>query len=279
MAEALKAAPELKSKLLEKNKELSALGYHAQVHIEPKTSLFFLMEHGERTTLRHKDSEYAQFSDRAADISPNALLRPVMQDYLMPTVAYVGGPAELAYFAQSRVLYDTLLGRMPVVMSRAGFTLLDARAEKLLTRYKLTIPQTLVHEESLKEKIAAALVPHSLEGSFDAAAGDIERNLAHLRGEIAAVDKTLAAALEKSKAKISFQLQKTRMKVSRELLRRDARAGADADYLRGLLYPHRHLQERFYSILPFLAKHGVGVLEPIFNAVQTDCPDHRVLTV
>jgi bacillithiol biosynthesis cysteine-adding enzyme BshC len=279
MAEALAAAPELKAKLLEKNKELASLGYHAQVHIEPKTSLFFLMENGERTTLRHKDSEYAQFQDRAADISPNALLRPVMQDYLMPTVAYVGGPAELAYFAQSRVLYDTLLGRMPVVMSRSGFTLLDARAEKLLTRYKLTIPQTLVYEESLKERIAGALLPMSLEGSFDAAAGDIERNLNHLRGQIAALDKTLAAALDKSKAKITYQLQKTRKKVSHELLRRDAHATSDADYLRGLLYPHKHLQERFYSILPFLAKHGAEVLGPIFDAVRTDCPDHRVLTV
>ena len=103
MARALEAAPELKAKLLERNKELEAAGYHAQVHIEPKTSLFFLLEKGERTTLRHKDSEYAQLRDRARDISPNALLRPVMQDYLMPTVAYIGGPAELAYLAQSRV--------------------------------------------------------------------------------------------------------------------------------------------------------------------------------
>jgi uncharacterized protein YllA (UPF0747 family) len=45
-----------------------------------------------------------------------------------------------------------------------------------------------------------------------------------------------------------------------------------------LLYPHRHLQERFYSILPFLAKHGTQVIEPIFQAISTDCPDHRVLT-
>ena len=62
-------------------------------------------------------------------LSPNALLRPVMQDYILPTVAYIGGPAELAYLAQSRVIYDELLGRMPVVLARSGFTLLDARAK------------------------------------------------------------------------------------------------------------------------------------------------------
>jgi bacillithiol biosynthesis cysteine-adding enzyme BshC len=277
MVKALEAAPELKAKLLERNRELVGSGYHAQVHIEPQTSLFFLLDQGERTTLRHKDSEYSQLRDRACDISPNALLRPVMQDYLMPTVAYVGGPAELAYLAQSRVLYDTLLGRMPVVMARAGFTLLDSRAAKLLTRYRLTVAQTLVFEESLKQRIASALVPPQLEGAFDLTAKDVGRHLSSLREDVAAFDSTLGAALDKSVSKMVYQMEKARKKVAREILRRDARAGEDAQYIEGLLYPHRHLQERFYSILPFLAKHGPQVIEPIYQAVQTDCPDHRVL--
>jgi len=279
MAQALAAAPELKAKLLERNKQLTAAGYHAQVHIEPKTSLFFLIDKGERTTLRYKDSEYTQFQDRAQDISPNALLRPVMQDYMMPTAAYIGGPAELAYLAQSRVLYDTLLGRMPVVMSRCGFTLLDARAEKLLSRYRLTIPQTLVHEEALKERISRALIPPRLEGSFDLAMSEMQRQLDHLRGEIASFDHTLAAALDKSRTKMLYQLEKSRKKIAREILRRDARASEDAAFLHGLLYPNRHLQERLYSILPFLAKHGLDMIAPTYDSVHVDCPDHRVLTL
>jgi bacillithiol synthase len=278
MARALEAAPELKAKLLERNKELEAAGYHAQVYIEPKTSLFFLLENGERTTLRHKDSEYAQLRDRAHDISPNALLRPVMQDYLMPTVAYIGGPAELAYLAQSRVIYDTLLGRMPVVMARAGFTLLETRATKLLARYRLTVAQTLVYEESLKDRIAGALVPPQLEGAFDFASSEIVRHLTQLRENIASFDPTLAASLDKSRTKVAYQMQKAQKKVAREILRRDGRAAQDSNYLLGLLYPHRHLQERFYSILPFLAKHGTQIVEPIFEAISTECPDHRVLT-
>lgn len=279
MRTALEAAPELKAKLLDRNKELEAAGYHAQVHIEPKTSLFFLMRNGERTTLRNKDSEYAQLAGQARDISPNALLRPVMQDYLMPTVAYIGGPAELAYLAQSRVLYDTLLGRMPVVMARAGFTLLDSRASKLLTRYRLTVPQTLVNEESLKDRIAAALVPPRLEGAFDLASNEVGRHLSQLHQELAGFDPTLAASLQKSRSKIVYQMEKSRKKVAREILRRDARAAEDASYLLGLIYPHQHLQERFYSILPFLAKHGTHMIEPIYDAVRRDCPDHRVLTL
>jgi bacillithiol biosynthesis cysteine-adding enzyme BshC len=283
VAEALSAAPELKTRLLKRNRELTAAGYHAQVHVEPKTSLFFLLEGGERLPLRLKDSEFAALRDRAAEVSPNALLRPVMQDYLLPTVAYVGGPAELAYFAQSRVLYDRLLGRMPVVLSRCGFTLLDARAEKLLKRYRLRLTDILTHEESLQQKLAHALVPESVERSFDDVSAEVEGRLRGLGEEVTRFDQTLAAALQKSRAKILYQLEKVRRKTAREALRRNARATADAQLLHNLIYPHRHLQERFYSILPFLAKHGLDLVEQLLHATRgatgQECPDHRVLTI
>ena len=181
MAAALAAAPELKSALLNRNKELAAAGYHAQVNIEANSSLFFLLDKGERTTLRMKDSEYASLQDRAADVSPNALLRPVWQDYLFPTVAYVGGPAELAYLAQSQVIYDRLLGRMPVVVSRASFTLLDARASKLMSRYGLTIPNTLTSDDSLRERIAHALIPQTVASLFEETTADVARRAGSTR--------------------------------------------------------------------------------------------------
>ena len=279
VAEALSAAPELKARLLDRNRELAAAGYHAQVHLEPKTSLFFLLKDGERLPLRRKDSEFGSLRDQAAEISPNALLRPVMQDYLLPTAGFIGGPAELAYLAQSSVIYDRLLGRMPVVLARSAFTILDTRAAKLLARYKLTLPETLVHEEALKERLAAALVPENIERSFVDVSGELERCLSRLGEELERFDHTLAASLAKSRAKMLYQLEKARRKTAREILRRDARAGSDARHLNGLLFPHRHLQERFYSILPFLAKHGLDLVDQLQENVMLGCPDHRVLTV
>ena len=279
LAEALSAAPELKARLLERNRELAAAGYHAQVLVEPKTSLFFLLKGGERTPLRRKDSEFAALRDQAEEISPNALLRPVMQDYLLPTVGFIGGPGELAYLAQSSVIYDRLLGRMPVVLARSGFTILDTRAAKLLARYKLTMPEALVPEEALKERLAAALVPESIERTFAAATGELERLLGRLGDALEQFDPTLAASLLKSRAKMVYQLEKARRKTAREILRRDGRAVSDAKHLSGLLFPQRHLQERFYSILPFLAKHGPDLVDRLQESVMLGCPDHRVLTV
>lgn len=279
VAEALGAAPELKALLLERNRELESAGYHAQVHLDEKTSLFFLLENGARVPLRRKDAEFGELRDRAAEVSPTALLRPVMQDYLLPTVAYIGGPAELAYLAQTQVLYDRLLGRMPVAMARSGFTLIEPRAAKLLGRYRLTLPEIFVDPESLKDRIAHSLVPDSVERAFAGASAGVVRNLDSLRTELEPFDHTLAAALDKSRAKILYQLEKTRHKTARETLRRDDHATADAGYLAGLLYPHRHLQERFYSILPFLANHGMDLVDRLYEAIQLDCPDHRVLNL
>lgn len=279
IADALEAAPELRKSLLARNKELEDAGYHAQVHLLDKTSLFFLLENGERVPQRLKDTEFKTLRDRAAEISPNALLRPVMQDYLLPTCAYVGGPAELAYLAQSQVIYDRLLGRMPVMISRAGFTLLEARATKLLERYKLALPQVFIDEEHLKARVAHALVPESLEASFHAESEGIMSHLGRMRAELNRFDPTLAASLEKSSAKIAYQLEKARRKTASEMIRRDHRAAGDAQYLSGFLFPQRHLQERFYSILPFLAAHGVDLVERVYDAVQLDCPDHRILSI
>src|SRR5665213_2663455 len=180
LAQALGAVPELKAGLLARNKELTDAGYHAQVHVDAKTSLFFLLDKGERSTLRRKDADYAELAARAEQVSPNALLRPVWQDYLLPTVAYVGGPGELAYLAQSQVAYQLLLGRMPVAMSRSGFTILDARSQKLLDRYHMTVAQVMTNEGALKDRIAQSLVPDAVGKSLETATAEITRHIDHL---------------------------------------------------------------------------------------------------
>jgi uncharacterized protein YllA (UPF0747 family) len=168
---------------------------------------------------------------------------------------------------------------MPVAVSRAGFTLVESRAVKLLNRYRLTLPETFVDPEPLKERIARALVPDSVDQAFAGTAAGVARSLDGLRSELESFDHTLASALEKSRSKILYQIDKTRRKIARETMRRDERATADAAYLTGLLYPQKHLQERFYSILPFLANHGLSLVDRLFEAVQLECPDHRVLDV
>jgi bacillithiol biosynthesis cysteine-adding enzyme BshC len=294
LQEAVRQDEDLHGDLIERGKQLEAAGYHAQVHVEGKTSLVFLLEGERRLTLRRQNGEYApkekSSGDRkysAADLislaerlSPNALLRPVVQDYVLPTVAYVGGPAELAYMAQSEVLYRELLGRMPVMVSRGGFTLLDARTAKLMDRYGLSVPAFFHGEDAVRDRVASKLVPPQLTGEFTEVRRTVTESVERLRDDLAAFDATLTAAVNKSSAKILYQLSKIEHKTARETLKRNERAAADASYMSGLIFPDKHLQERYYSILPFLARHGVGdLMDTLYEHVRLECPDHQVLVV
>ncbi len=283
---AVERAPDLYRLLSERSRELESSGYHAQVLVEPETSLFFVLEGGQRLALRRNGGDYvaggqrwdaARLAARAETLSPNVLLRPIVQDYLLPTIAYVGGPAELAYLAQCEVAYRALLGRMPVAVPRSGFTLLDARAAKLLSRYELPVTACFHGVEPLRESIAGRLVPPELRAEFDLSQQETLSAIDRLRGRVAAMDGSLGAAVDKSRAKIAYQLAKIEGKVARESLRRDQRARDGAAYLFNLIHPEKHLQERLYSILPFLARHGTGLIDRLFAHVRLDCPDHIVL--
>lgn len=195
--------------------------------------------------------------------SPNALLRPVVQDFLLPTIAYLGGPAEIAYFAQSRVLYETLLGRMPAILPRPSFTLVEPEIGRILNRYALQPADVLRGRQSLAAKMERLHIPRGLAAKFNAEQKKLERMLADLRKPITKLDPTLAGAVDTAARKILFQLEKLRRKAGRAT---DFRAGILANHeaaILGALYPLRGLQERSLSLLPFLARHGADLLDAL----------------
>jgi bacillithiol biosynthesis cysteine-adding enzyme BshC len=288
LADAVARVPELIDGLRQRNADLLAAGYHAQVQVEEDSSLLFLLNEGKRTAIRWNEGRFtsrdrsysvADLQALADRLSPNALLRPVMQDFLLPTASYIGGPSEIAYMAQAEVLYDRLLGRMPVIFPRNSFTLLDARATKLLDRYGLHLPDVLDHQERVKSRIAKRLVPEDLSEQFQSLLSSTEHALVDLRAKLGRFDPTLESASKKSTAKILYQMERLSQKTAREALRRDERASQEASYLIDLIYPHRHLQERLYSIVPFLAKYGPDLPERLLGLTQLACPDHMVRTI
>lgn len=284
LREAWERDGELLEAVMERNGELEAAGYHAQVHAEKGSTLLFVLRNGRRTAWNKiAKSAVADVTgmvrENPAMLSPNALLRPVVQDYMLPTVAYLGGPAELAYFAQSEVLYRRLLGRMPVMMHRASFTLVDTRAGKVMDHYRLGLKDVLTPAVSLRELMASRLVPAGLVEQFGAARERVEVELARLSHAVLDFDPGLAKGVAKAKAKIGYQMGKLERKTAREAMRRDERAGADADYLYNALYPRRHMQERLYGLAPFLAQHGPGLVERVYEHVRPECPDHQLLRI
>jgi len=274
--------------LIARNGELTGRGYHAQVLVDKQSSLAFLLDDGHRIALRHSGGEFvahhrkwtaAELCARAAELSPNALLRPVLQDYLLPTAAYVGGPAELAYLAQSQVLYGKLLGRQPVTFPRAGFTLLDERAAKRMQRYSLNLTNLFANDQTLRANMSARLIPAELRERMAATQKTVAVALDSLSADLGRFDVSLNGALSTSRRKIEYQIGKIGRKTASQIMARDAQAAADAKSLSGLAFPEKHLQERLYSFVPLLAKFGPGLIADIYEQVDLEDPDHRILTI
>jgi uncharacterized protein YllA (UPF0747 family) len=167
---------------------------------------------------------------------------------------------------------------MPVIYPRNSYTLLDERAVKLMTRNQLRLPDLLEHQERVKGRLAARLIPQDLNEEFEQLEQSVKGSLTKLEADLQAFDPTLYAAAHKSSAKILYQVQKLQRKTARETLRRDQKASADAEYLMNLVFPHKHLQERLYSIVPFLAKYGLDLPQRLYAQVHLNCPDHMLRT-
>jgi hypothetical protein len=146
-------------------------------------------------------------------------------------------------------------------------------------RYQLRLPDVLDYHESVKHRMAERLVPAKLREELSSRRSGFASELTKLKADLADFDPTLAGAAKTTTAKILYQMEKLSGKVAREAMRRDERAERDSLYLMNLIYPHRHLQERFYSIIPFLAKHGPDLPRRLLAQAQVACPDHMVRTV
>ena len=168
---------------------------------------------------------------------------------------------------------------MPAPLNRAGFTLIDERSRKLLERYKLSLADFFQGEQTLRERLSLALIPPDLAGKIESTSVETMQALERLTRGLEAFDTNLAKLTRKSRRKIEYQLSKIEKKTAREILAREVAAGAHVGYLYGLIYPHRHLQERLYSFLPFLARHGFELIDTIYENVNLDCPDHQLLVI
>jgi bacillithiol synthase len=270
---ALDERDSINESLLERGKELDRAGFDAQVKVSAKSTLLFYTSDstrqvvtasagrfyaGEKTWARE---ELVRMTHHQPEkFSPNALLRAVVQDYLLPTVGYVAGPAEISYFAQSEVIYRHLLGRMPVMLPRPGFTLVDRKADKLLRRYNLRVEDVWSGSQDLRRKMEGASVPKSLAKNFDNERKQIEKMLAKLAKQIEKLDPTLKGSVETARRKIGFQIEKLRRKTGRAKDEKTRLIAGHEQYLESLLHPRKALQSRELCLLPFLARWGVSGL-------------------
>ena len=270
LRKALEERDELNALLLRRGKELEHAGYTAQVNVTGNSTVLFSLEGGKRRVISAPSSdtfssgghtarrqEWLQSLEKnPAMFSPNALFRSVVQDYMLPTVAYLGGPSEIAYFAQSQVLYEKLLGRMPVMLPRADFTLVDPKAVRILKKYGLEVEDVWKGKQSLRKRMYSDNVPKKLAREFDTNLRQMEKGVKKLHKAIAKVDPTIQGTIARAEKRIHYQIEKLRGKTGAALDRHEKLIEQHEQFLENLLYPQKELQSRELCFLPFLSRWG-----------------------
>ena len=204
---------------------------------------------------------------------------PLIQDYLLPTLCYIGGPAEIAYFAQIEVVYRKLAARITPIVPRIFATLIEPRIAKLMDRYQLSLTDLFNTPEKTRELVASRALPDSILKSFDLAAEHVDKALALIQGPLEKLDKTLVDAADNAGSKIRYQLQGIRDKAARAEARKNTEVLRHADELITALYPNKELQEREIGAAYFLLKYGKSVLNQIKIVLSTGCGEHQVIRV
>jgi bacillithiol biosynthesis cysteine-adding enzyme BshC len=299
---AIERAAGLDEALFARGQQLEAAGYHQQVKVTPSSTLLFTRRNGARVPVHRRNNgngstdflvtdslnkdehtSQAELLHRIAsaphDFSPNVLLRPVVQDYLLPTLAYTGGAAEVAYFAQAGVVYQTLLGRITPIVPRFSATIVEAKPQGLLERYGIGLPDLFQGPDLLRERLAAHTLPPELQSAFDHAEVSLEKSLGAICDALARLDRTLVEAADNAGSKMRHQLDGLRSRAARAELRQSEVLARHAALLGNALYPDKTLQEREITGIYFVARHGLGLLRTLYDTIQTDCLDHQVISV
>ena len=273
---ALEEADSLGDALLARSNELESAGFHAQVKVTRETTLLFYNLDGRREPLRRRNGNFAAgeaelsrqqltsaFNDRPDTFTPSALLRPIVQDSLLPTAAYVGGPAEIAYLAQSNLIYKRFTGRMPAILPRASFTIVEPPIARFLEQYELGFRDILAGPQHLLAKMEQKFMPGDLAKRFDVGETALRDLLTQYDEPLKNLDPTLVDALRASEQKMLHQFTQLKAKVARAINFRSGVLDRHQRILLDALHPAGDLQERTLSALPFLASHGSQFLDKL----------------
>jgi bacillithiol biosynthesis cysteine-adding enzyme BshC len=298
-ARALRAAIEdpqaLETALLARSEELTNAGYHAQVLVVPGHSLLFLLDAdtGARQPLRRGENGQWKAGIRAYStaellaildseperVSPNALLRPVFQDAILPTAAYIAGPAEIAYFAQSAVIYEQVLGRVTPLLPRLSATLVEPSLAKVLASHEIQFPQLWEAKtvDELSQRLGARAMPIELKRKLSVAGNALDTELDALTEYMAAMSPDLGRAAGVSASKMRYQMNRLRTMAAGFQVQRGVSLQKHATALMLNLFPEGVLQERVIGGIWFMARYGEGLPKLLVENAAQECPGHRVL--
>lgn len=286
-------AEEIVARLVKRSAEMEADGYHAQVLVTPDYfPLFYHTDDGVRRSIKSRDGTLhvagtklsfapteliEAIKDGPEYFSPGVMVRPVVQDYLFPTICYFGGAAEIAYFAQNSEVYATLGRPVTPILHRQSLTLVEPRDFRTLGRYDLSFSDLFRGFDDVRRQVVERFVNPATARLFAEAEEAINLELNRLDQEVSRIDPTLAGDLATRRRKINYHLGALRKKFQRVQLERDETANRRLRSLFSSVLPQGQLQERVLNIGGFYLNYGPAVIDRIYDSIDLDERGHRLL--
>ena len=273
------------SEILEKN-------YHAQV--KPRAVNLFLFHNGGRYAIEPHEhgfslkgtrrtftkEEMIDFLNTDPNLfSPNVILRPICQDYLFPTLAYVAGPSEVAYFAQFKLLYEDFNIPEPIIYPRCSATIVEDRIQKIVNKYGLQLKDFFSNIDILKKRITASISDFKVEELFSNTFGTVSESLTSLKDGLEAIDPTLVPAMENTLQKMQGALNNLKEKTISAQIRKNEISLRQLDKVAVSLFPNSNLQEREMNIIYFLNKYGLEFVRWLHSELVLDKYAHQIINL
>ncbi len=294
--QAVERSDEIAARIIRRNRELEEDGFHSQVLVDENYfPLFWHDDNGGRNPLRKvalgfygTKGQKRQFSvdelhkmaEAAPErLSPGVMLRPVVQDHLLPTAAYFGGGAEISYFAQNSVVYESLGRPVTPIFHRQSFTILEPKFAKTIRKLGLKNSDLFKNREAAILDWAKENIDLETAGVFSSAEETINTELNRIDRRLALIDPTLLDNLAKRRRKMLYHISAVRKKTLLALSRKNGNAERLITELYSIVMPNGHLQERSINVFSFISKYGPDFVELLYKAVDLNDKRHRILEI
>jgi bacillithiol biosynthesis cysteine-adding enzyme BshC len=285
----LNSSPKMCEAIINTSAELEK---HYDLQVKPKVINLFYIHNGNRLliepregnrfALRNSKRRFEQeelmkiLFENPENFSPNVVLRPLCQDYLLPTIAYIGGPSEVSYFAQLKPAYEHYDITMPIIYPRASVSLVESKINKFLKNYEINFEDIFDHKKLLS-KVVEKISEVKIEDEFSKFYDDINRVFYDMKNMTANVDKTLLNTVDSQKEKVIQSLEIFKSKLTNAQAKKSETTTTQLDKVTNNIYPKGSLQERMINIAYFLNKYDEQVIKKLFEELDINKFEHQVV--
>ena len=266
--------------------------YHAQVKVRP-VNLFYSNDEGRfliepvenefRLKRKRKKFTYDELiemiNNEPENFSPNVLLRPICQDYILPTAFYVGGPSEISYFAQVMPLYDFFKVEAPIIYPRSSATLVEKNINSIVEKYNIGLSELFADIEKVKNKVIQSISQTAVDDIFNITSNQIEIAFDQLKEKLFELDKTISDSSSKYKQKIFYYIDELKGKAVDAQKKKYETTVRQIDKVANSLHPNSNMQERELNFIYFANKYGPEIYNRIFEELTINKFDHQLINL